>query len=238
MFLSRLDRPNKKGRLRAVFLCVTVMSGTTLLLGGCAADKGDHPLLSTVRAFLPGGRDVSQNAKDISYASIEFSISRRSGLLVLAEQRPNLTFWQSSQAETIVLQRGYLQSTAGLQSNLMMTQLSGLPGRADDETAAWRSALESPIDYKVLRSWRVEDGKLQVDSAQATMTCRPGTEKTQLPLAILPLRRCDEVLHWGSGATTHSSYWIDQKDGRIWAADTKPWPGAERYGWRVARPWW
>lgn len=238
MSVSRLDVPKKNGRLRAVFLCAGVLCGA-LVLGGCSASSGDHPLLSTVRAFLPGGgRDVSQNAQKLPYASIDFSIARRNGLLVLAEQRPGLTFWQSSQAETVVLQRGYLQSTAGLQSNLVMTQLNGLPSNAANDMAAWSAALKSPINYKVLRSWRVEDGKLRSASAQATLTCRPNSEKVQLPLAELPLRRCDETLHWGTGSTTHSSYWIDQKDGRIWAADTKPWPGAERYGWRVARPWW
>lgn len=235
MTVSRTTPSAEKGRLRAVFLCLG-LGFLVLALGGCA-HSGKHPLLATVGAFLPGQTDVSDVAADVSYASINFSLGRRNGLLVLSEQKSGLTFWQSSQSATIVLQHGYLQSTAGLQSNLAMTRLSGF---GEDESAdiPWKKALVSPVHYKVLRTWETADGRLKSGSAQADTSCASGVEKVELPLAKLPLKQCHEVLTWASGQTTRSTYWIDPKDGRIWAADTVPWPGADAFDWQVARPWW
>lgn len=235
MSLSRTMPPDEKGRRRAVFLCVGICF-LALGLGGCS-NLEKHPLLATLGAFVPGKTDVSKVAANVSYASINFSLGRRNGLLILSEQEPGLTFWQSSQSETVVLQHGYLQSTAGLASNLAMTRITGL---ADDASAGipWRKAFVSPIEYKVLRAWSPVDGRLKSETAQARLTCSAGVEKVRLPLATLPLRRCREQLSWASGKTTRSTYWVDPKDDRVWAADTVPWPGAQAFDWQVARPWW
>lgn len=235
MTLSRITPLKEKGRRRAVFLCV----GACFLifgLSGCS-NLGEHPLVSTLGALLPGKTDVSKVAANVSYASINFSLGRHNGLLILSEQQPGLTFWQSSQAETVVLRHGYLQSTSGLKPELAMTRITGLASDASGNIP-WNKALVSPIEYRVLRAWKPADGRLQGETAQARLTCPEGLEQVQLPLATLPLRRCHEVLNWASGKTTRSTYWIDPKDNRIWAADTVPWPGAKAFDWQVARPWW
>lgn len=205
-------------------------------LSGCSnLDK--HPLLATLGALVPGKTDVSKAAGDVSYASINFSLGRRNGLLILSEQKSGLTFWRSSQSETVVLRRGYLQSTSGLNPELAMTRITDLANDASGGIP-WGKALVSPIEYKVLRAWAAEDGRLTSGTAQARLTCSTGVEQVKLPLATLPLRRCREQLNWASGETTRSTYWVDPKDDRIWAADTVPWPGAKSFDWQVARPWW
>lgn len=235
MALSRTTSLNRKGRRRAVFLCVGVCF-LIFGLAGCSNLDG-HPLLSTLGALVPGKTDVSKAAANVSYASINFSLGRRNGLLILSEQKPGLTFWQSSQSETVVLRHGYLQSTSGLKPELAMTRITGLANDAAGQIP-WSKALVSPIEYRVLRAWKSTDDRLDSETAQARLTCPEGLEKVKLPLATLSLRRCREVLDWDSGQTTRSTYWIDPKDGRIWAADTVPWPGAEAFDWQVARPWW
>lgn len=235
MRISR-ERSVKKDRRSAVFLCVGVLSLCSGL-SGCV-NNDNHPLLATLGAFLPGsGADVSDTAAKVNYASIKFVAGHRSGLLILSEQVPGLTYWQSSQAETVVLQRGYLQSTAGLDENLEMTRLTGL---SNDHVAAmpWSGGVSSPIKYNVLRSWRTRDGRLYSGSAKATLICAGDTKRLQLPLAKLPLKKCAEAMTWDSGKRTKSTYWVDPKDNRIWAADVVPWPGAPEYRWQVARPWW
>lgn len=239
MFGSRLRR-DKKSRRRAAFLCMLVIAGVVSALGGCARfDPNDHPLLSTLRAFVPfGDIDVSQQAQKIQYATIALTLNGRGGLLVLAQQQPGLTYWQSSQAETVVLGRGYLVSTAGLDHDLLSTELSGL-GEAPSLAGPFIGSLDTTRTYKIMRQWQYgEDNRTRTGRADATLTCASGTESVQLPLADLSLRQCSETLHWENGATTRSTYWIDPKDNRIWKARTRPWPGGPTVAWQVARPWW
>lgn len=225
-----------RDRRSAVFLCVAI----SLLSGGLTGciNSQNSPVLATLGAFVPGGgTDVSNTAAEVDYASIKFSAGHRSGLLILSEQVPGLTFWQSSQAETVVLQNGYLQSTAGLDENLQMTKFDGLDRSGTDATL-WPGELSSPIEYKVLRTWRTLDGRLRSGTASATLTCSADVMPLQLPLARLPLKKCAEAMTWGSGKRTKSTYWIDPKDNRIWAGNVVPWPGGPEYSWQVARPWW
>lgn len=238
VYRSRVALLSGKSRRKAAFLCVSI-SLTTLLLSGCV-NADNHPLLATLGAFVPGKSDVSKTADKISYASIDFSLGRRSGLLVLSEQRPGLTFWQSSQSETVVLRRGYLQSTAGLNQNLTMTRISASSDSSEEapEGIPWQRALIAPVSYKLFRSWQGSDGRLESQRADATLICASTTEHVKLPLARLPLSPCKETLRWASGKTTQSTYWVNPQDGRLWAADAVPWPGAATFSWKVARPWW
>jgi hypothetical protein len=236
MSKSRQRDSVKKDRRSAVFLCV----GALVLAGGLAGcvDSQNHPLLATLGAFVPGsGSDVSKVAAKVSYASIKFSAGHRSGLLILAEQSSGLTFWQSSQAETVVLRQGYLQSTSGLDSNLEMTQITGLADNAG-QASPFAQDLASPVEYKVLRSWRGRDDRLHSGAAEATLSCAGRTRPVKLPLATLPLKKCVQSMSWNSGKHTKSIYWIDPKDNRIWAGDVVAWPGGPEYAWQVARPWW
>lgn len=237
---SRFVR-DKKGRRKAAFLCVGALSLVAALSGCAHFDANDHPLLSTVAAFSPfgGGADVSAQAKKIEFATIDVSLDGRGGLLVLARQQPGVTYFQSSQAEIVVLSRGYLSSTAGLQNNLEMTRLDGLDSAAGSTATPFAGDLSTVRRYTVTRRWTASDDKRSTTrTADAVLRCDTDTQSIKLPLATLPLVACKETLDWAGGGQTHSTYWIDPHDNRIWKARTEPWPGAPTFAWEVARPWW
>ncbi len=222
----------KTGRLRAVFLCAAGLFVGTSGLVGCSST---NPAIATLSAFLPGRVDVSDRASELSYASIDFVVGGRGGLLVLAESSQELTFWQSSRRETIVLRGGYLESTSGLTPELQLTQIRA---GAVNNAMPWRLALEEPAHYTLTRTWTRADESVDTARADATLSCAPGTVEKKLPLTTLELQRCVEKLVWERGATTTSVFWRDPGNHRIWAADVVAWPGSPLYEWRVARPWW
>lgn len=222
---------SRKDRLRAVFLCVSALYAY-LLLAGCSSS---NPAVATLTAFLPGRADVSERAGELSYASIDFAAAGRGGLLVLAESSQELTFWQSSRRETVVLRGGYLESTSGLTPELQLTEIST---DTDEGAMPWRLALDEPAHYTLTRTWTRADGSVDTGRADATLSCATGAVEKKLPLTTLELERCVEKLVWERGATTTSVFWRDRGNHRIWAAAVVAWPGSPLYEWRVARPWW
>ena len=233
---SRFDRV-KKGRRKAALLYVGLAS---IALSGCSYfDANDHPLIATTAALWPfDNADVSGRAEKISFATIKFTQDSRGGLLVLAEQQPGVTYWQSGRSETVTLSRGYLSSTAGLKNNLDMTSLEGL-SPAPEASTPFPGALDEPRSYRVIRQWRnASSSQTKAMAASAVLTCAEETEVVELPLARLPLLRCDETLDWVGAGTTRSVYWLAPDTHRIWKGRTEPWPGSPSFAWSVARPWW
>jgi hypothetical protein len=200
-------------------------------LTGCSSTGS--PLGSTVRAFMPGGHgDVTEQARHIPYASIDFSMGRRGGLLVLAEEKKGLTFWQTGRDEVIVLGHGDLQAMAGLLPRLEMNELSTADGHPIELAELGRKA-----HFEVLRAWRDGDNVRHSAAAQAHWSCAVAPAEVKLPLTTRRLHKCVASLEWAGGKQTRSIYWRDA-GGHIWKADVAAWPGAPGISWRVARPWW
>lgn len=220
----------EEGRLcTAFFSCAALL--ILLALGGCGVGT------DTLRALTPWQQDVSQRAAALPYASIDLAINGRGGLLVLAEISDGHTYFQTATYSAIVLENGYLDQTAGLPANLLMTRIY----RADNslEQPPWRLASAGePFEYLVQRQWRDAEGDLHADQAHATLLCKPELTKRELPLVTLALQRCRETLVWSNGATTVSILWRDPDNHRLWAVHTVPWPGAPVFEWQVARRWW
>ncbi len=233
---SRFDRV-KKGRRKAALLYVSIAS---VALSGCSYfDANEHPLIATTAALWPfGSTDVTDRAEKISFATIKFTQDGRGGLLVLAEQQPGVTYWQSGRSETVTLSRGYLSSTAGLKNDLDMTVLKGL-SPAPDTSTPFPGALDEPRSYRVIRRWQnASSSQTRTMAASAVLACASKAEVTELPLARLPLLRCEETLDWVGAGTTRSVYWLAPDTHRIWKGRTEPWPGGPAFAWSVARPWW
>lgn len=206
-----------------------------LLLTGCSREGGSL-FGATLASFLPGHADVSGRAAEIEYASLDLSVGRQGGLVVLAEIAGNDTYWQSGGDETIVLHEGYLSSTSGLGQDLHLSQVLDMDG----DEPPWRTvgAGEGTRHYRVERSWDNKQGQRVTDEAAARFECRARTERRKLPLTTLDLQRCTETLRWDGGRTTRSVLWRAPDTGRVWAARVVAWPGAPMIAWQVARPWW
>lgn len=223
-----------KGRLRAAFVCVCAVVGA-MFVAGCASDRS-NPWVSTFTSFVPGTSEkVGKQAAAIPYASVKLSVGRAGGLLILAEQTEQLTFWQSSKRETIVFRNGYLNATRGLASNLLSSRMVSADGAP---ISPWNNVDNAPVHYRVERSWEDADGKRHAVRARASFVCADKKESVKLPLTTLDLTRCVESLDWDGGKQTRSVVWQDLETHRIWAADAVAWPGGLRVTWKVARPWW
>lgn len=202
-----------------------------LLISGCSS-IADSPVGSTVLAFIPGHGDVSEQAKKVPYASLDFSMGMQGGLLVMAEQKDGLTFWQTSQAEVIGLDHGYLQASWRTKPRLDMTQRLDHQGKPVDMTTIGDDAR-----YTLLASWTDKEGQRHSGRASVTWHCQAQTHKVKLPLTQRKLHQCEEKLNWDDRGSTQSVYWRDN-DKHVWKADVTAWPGAPGIGWQVARPWW
>ena len=223
-----------KGRLRAVFLCASIVS-VAFGVGACAGDRGS-PFVSTFASVLPGqSGDVSKQAAAIPYASVDLSVNGAGGLLILAEQSGGLTFWQSGSRETVVFRHGYLNSTRGLQANLLSSRQTDVAGRL---IQPWTEAQGDSVRYQVERSWEDSRGRRHAGRAQASFECSAEPESVELPLATFDLTRCVESLQWESGKKTRSVVWRHPDTHRVWAGDAVAWPGGLQVTWQVARPWW
>lgn len=225
----------KEGRLRAAFFSCMVLVGAALVLSGCGG--GASVMRGTLQSLWPWQQDVSKQAATLPYASIDLSVAGRGGLVVLAELSHGNAYFQTSSRETIVLHNGYLNQTAGLLANLLMTRL-----RRNGQVLKqppWRTvAAGGSVHYIVLRHWRDADGVLHAGRARATLTCSAQSKDKALPLATIALQRCREILTWSDGAQTVTTLWRDPGNHRLWAVRTTPWPGARTFAWQVARPWW
>ncbi|MBS62472.1 MAG: hypothetical protein CMN27_05935 [Salinisphaera sp.] len=237
--MKRLKGLFIEGRLRAAFLCVLVIPGVALLAGCADARRGGSPFVSTFASILPGGGgDVGKQANAIPYASVDLSVDGRGGLLILAETTDELTFWQSSTRETVVLRDGYPESTQGLDKDLLYSRMGSA---SDPQQAPWETAPAdgtTVVAYSVERGWRDSQGREHAAAGQASFTCAAQTEHRELPLTSLDLTRCVETVAWANGAKTRSVVWRRPETHRIWAGDVAAWPGGVRITWNVARPWW
>lgn len=222
----------KMGRFSATHFFALAMGVGASLLSGCSG-LADNPVVSTLGTAIPGlGTDVSKQAKKVPYASLDFSLGLRGGLLVMAEQNQGMTFWQSSRSEILALEDGYLQSTWGIKPQLEMMR------RLDDSGASISMAdIGDQADYQVLVSWQDDKGAHRAGRAEAKWHCSAQTEKVELPLTKRKLHKCTESLVWDNSDKTRSVFWRDD-EGHVWKADVTAWPGAPSIGWEVARPWW
>ncbi|HET7315083.1 YjbF family lipoprotein [Salinisphaera sp.] len=222
------------GRFRAAHFFGLVLGlglGGLVMLGGCSFSSS--PFWATIGSFVPGQHgDIAARAKKIPYASIDLSLGRRGGLLVLAEQQSGLTYWQTGRAEVVVLNHGFLQSTSGLTPQLEMNQAIDAQGRPVSMTA-----LGSAAHFVVERSWIDEEGVRHTGRARADWSCDSAARSVELPLTTRDLYKCVETLDWAGGGDTRSVYWRDD-GGHVWKADVAAWPGAPEISWQVARPWW
>lgn len=220
-----------EGRLRAVFFrlsaCVMAMSTT-----GCTLGQGP-----SVNSLLEGAgdEDISAQAEATEYASLDLEVNGNGGLIILAEQAGDTTYWQFADSSTVTMQDGYLKSTAGLEEDLIDTRISDA-GDNDGQGLPWRT-LSGRTVYRVSREWKTADGYVHQGQAEATLACEPGTSDVALPLMTRALQVCHETLTWDDGAVTTSTFWRSPEDGRLWAAETQPWPEAPAFEWRIARPW-
>jgi len=176
--------------------------------------------------------NLASRARKIPYASINLSFGRGGGLLILTKQKHGLTFWQTKRNETVVLQHGLLQSTAGTKPRLEMTQALNAKGKP-----MTMASLNGDEHFIVERSWVDNKGDRYAGRAQAHWQCSSTTRKIKLPLVTRQLHKCTETLNWANHGTTRSVYWRDA-GGHIWKAEVTAWPGAPGISWQVARPWW
>lgn len=219
------------GRFRAAHFFGLAICAGALMLTGCSLSSG--PFWSTLGSFVPGHHgDVSGQAKKIPYATIDLSLGRRGGLLVLAEKKDHLTFWQTRRDEVVVFRQGFLESTSGLTPRLEMSRATDAQG--DPVSMA---SLGTSEHFVVERSWVGKKGQRRAGRAQASWSCDPDTRSIELPLTTRDLHKCVETLDWANGSQTQSVYWRDD-GGHVWKADVAAWPGAPGISWRVARPWW
>lgn len=217
-----------EGRPRAVFFCLAM---TSLLLSGCSLG-GSRPL----DGIVPGlaADDVSDQAAATSYASLDFHVAGHGGLVILASQAGEMTYWQFRDSATVALEDGYLHSSAGLEQNVIDTQLRDGEGNVLD-TPPWRSS--SSTAYRLEREWQTADGNLHHGQATALLDCEAAPSRVELPLTSRELQVCHETLNWKDGNVTHGTLWRAPEDGRLWAVETQPWPGGPIFDWQVARPW-
>ncbi|MBZ9538030.1 YjbF family lipoprotein [Modicisalibacter tunisiensis] len=217
-------------RLRHRLRVVGAGLATCGVLAGCTSD-GPSPLVRSFQALLP--EDTSRQAADLPQASIDLRVNGNGGLFVLATRRGQSTYWQGRDA-TLVLKHGYLTRTAGIDSDLIATRVSG---GASDATPPWQT-MTGTAKYRVTRAWRSSDGALHRQTATAALQCHPSPESRRLALQTLALKRCTETLHWPDAATTRTTLWRSPADGRIWAMAGHFWPDSPEIAWQVARPWW
>ncbi|WP_110599500.1 YjbF family lipoprotein [Salinicola lusitanus] len=217
------DRP------RAVFFCLAMAS---LLLSGCSLGSG-----RALDGLVPGSAsgDVSDQAAATSYASLDFHVEGHGGLVILASQVRDMTYWQFRDSATVALKDGYLHSSAGLEQNLIDTSITGEEGEIVDESP-WRGS-SSSIAYRLTREWQTADGDLHHGQATALLDCDAAPSQVELPLMSRALQVCHETVNWEDGNVTHGTLWRAPEDGRLWAVETQPWPGAPIFDWQVARPW-
>ncbi|WP_245392717.1 YjbF family lipoprotein [Salinicola halimionae] len=208
------------------------LTAASLALSGCSIGSGQSPL-----DVVPGfsGDDTSARAESISYASLDFHVAGFGGLVILASQAEDMTYWQFRDEATIALKDGYLHSSAGLEQNLIDTRITDRDGN-DLDRLPWRQA-SSSVSYRITREWRTSEGYAHRGQADATLRCEASTSNTELPLTSRALQTCHETLDWDTGDVTQSTLWRAPGDGRLWAVETQPWPDAPTFDWKVARPW-
>src|SRR5690554_6516386 len=241
----------RKSRPRAALSCLrrpALLTVLPLLLAGCASG-GLSPLGDALQTLLPTDDSATDRAAALPYASLALDAGDRRGLVVMGAQAGDTTLWPTGNQGLITLFHDGLQATAGLPRDLLDTRywpLDGDNGAEPDEPepegampaaayVPWHR--ETPVAFRLERSWQEADGAVARLAATGRLSC--GTpEPRELPLASLPLRRCMQHLAWDDGRETTATLWLAPETRRLWAVEEKPWPGGPVIEWEVARPWW
>lgn len=221
----------KQGRHKTALFFIAVLF-VSFGLSGCAQVLDVLPGVSRNSGEL-SDEALAKRAQQIPYASIDLHVNGTGGLLLLTEQAGRLTYWQSGQKQTLMFSNGRLRQTTGLPANLVFSRASLDWADADSPAPTARNP-----EYEVTRIWQTETGMNRALAGSATLDCAQRSSPVELPLVTLPLQRCREVVQWRDGSQTASLYWRDMDNGRIWAAESVPWPGGPKIDWQVARPWW
>jgi len=243
--VTRKSRPRAAlSRMRRTFpSAVLPFIALPLLLAGCASG-GTSPLGDAMLRALPGGDTNAERAEAIPYASLALDAGDRSGLVVMGAQAGDTTLWPTGNRGLIALYREGLQATAGLPRDLLESHYRPAEHAATDEAleqdseasyVPWRSA--EPAAFHLSRSWQEADGSVARLSARGQLDCH-APEFSDLPIASLPLQRCEQRLAWDDGSVTTGTLWRDPESYRLWAVEETPWPGGPVIEWEVARPWW
>ncbi|WP_416137227.1 hypothetical protein ACM26W_12005 [Halomonas sp. HK25] len=255
------------GRLVGVMRRAGLAGLAAVALGGCA-NGGSSPIGETLTGLLPGDQVDAAHAESLPYASLALDTGDRSGLVILGALAGPHTYWPTGQSGMLVLFEEGLQATAGLPVDLLQSRYLPLAAAgqstasqstasqstashdaraddapADDEQAdnewtgfvPWRQA--EPADYRVERRWQPRDGLPRQLAARGSLRC-DAAQPVELPLGTRALERCEERLEWDDGSRTRSTLWRDAETRRLWAVQTRPWPGGPRIEWQVARAWW
>ncbi|MCE8025753.1 YjbF family lipoprotein [Billgrantia aerodenitrificans] len=178
--------------------------------------------------MLPQRSGLPAQAAEIPYASLSLRMGGMQGLAVMGAQVGGHSYWPLADGMMLALHGGGLYATSGLEQDLMATHYP-------DSILPWQ--LETPARFQLVRHWRNAEGELERGVAQGTLECAEA-EPTRLPLGERLLQRCVQHLQWQHGPSQRSKLWRDPHDFTLWAVDERPWPGAPRIHWQVARHWW
>lgn len=214
--------------LRAAFF-----AGSALLpvaLTGCASG-GASPLVTIFSDALSQEEGLADRAAEISFASLRLDTGDRRGLVVLAAQANDETYWPTGNQGLITLRHEGLHTTTGLERNLLDTAFPSLP----PGEAPWRQA--SPATFRMTRTWQDPDGLPRHMAAAGRLACGE-PEAYALPLATLTLEPCEMTLQWANGESTTGKLWREPQSLRLWAGEEQAWPDGPTLQWEVARQWW
>ncbi|MCE8014823.1 YjbF family lipoprotein [Halomonas sp. MCCC 1A17488] len=203
------------------------MCGALFGLAGCASD-GLSPLGASLQTVLPSRGEASDQAAEIPYATLALRMGDLQGLAVMGTRAGDHSYWPLADGVLLALHAGGLYATSGLAQDLLATHYPETP-------PPWQ--LDTPARFVLVRHWQDSEGQLVRGVAQGTLACA-AAEATELPLGDRPLERCTQQLRWEHGPSQNATLWRDPQERRLWAVDERPWPGAPRIRWQVARHWW
>ncbi|MGJ7457504.1 hypothetical protein [Halomonas sp. RA08-2] len=216
-----------------------LLAGALLLLNGCASG-GYSPMGDALMGWVPGGETDGERAESLPYASLSLDAGDRRGLVVLGAVAGPATYWPTGNQGMLVLYQDGLQATAGLPSNLLESHYLPLtiPGEAEPappDYVPWQSLRPGP--FRLERRWEDADGLPRQLAARGELRCE-SPESRELPMGPRTVQHCIQLLEWEDGSRTRDILWRDAETLRLWAVETRPWPGGPRISWQVARAWW
>jgi hypothetical protein len=201
------------------------------ITGGCATGSAVNPVAETMASLLGSTPDFSGRAADLPYASMELTAGHSSALVVLAYIQgddPEYTYWQSSNRVTFQFRDGRPFATAGLEGRLLSLE------RLENGPPTPQSDADT---YRVRAHWVDPQDQEHVAVGEAHWACA-APASVELPLRTLELRRCEETIRWEGFGRQVNVFHLSPDSQRVWAGETRQWPGGPALNWQVARPWW